>query len=839
MNASQPNKPRAPVPIAIVGMGCRLPGGANDPEGLWKLVSEGRSAWSKVPADRWNEHSFYHPGTSVHEAINHRGGHFLQRDLGLWDANFFGVASAEAKTLDPQGRILLETAYEALENAGMPLETVRGSKAAVYVALFSQDWETMLLKDTHELAKHHLLGTTKSLIANRVSYFLDLKGPSLTVDTACSGGLVALHLACQTLRTGESNLALACGTNLILTPDIMFGETFLNMLNDDGKSYSFDERGDGYGRGEGVATLVLKRLDDAIADGDPIRAIIRNSGVNHDGKTNGISYPSPEAQQELAELVYAEAGLDPRETDYVEAHGTGTQAGDKVEMTAIRNVFCQNRDSELLLGSVKASVGHTESTSGIAAVIKTVLMLEKGFIPSLPSLVEVKSSIRHLVKHPVRIPKGLEPWEPRLRKGGSLLRRASVQNFGFGGTNGHVILESASGATLLNWQGVNGHQVNGHQANGHDLNGTQSNSIQTNGTPQDKPAKSTSPQLFVFTAKAKSSLSAGVKELQQWIADCKENIDLQALAWTLGCRRSLMAWRSTCVASRTEDLLASMTNLGSVRASLSRPQPIVFLFTGQGAQWYAMGRELLQTNSAFRDSIVRSDQILQSLGMTWSLVEELLKDKSTSKMDQSEVAQPASTAVQVALVDLLRRLRIVPQAVLGHSSGEIAAAYAAGAITHEDVMQITLRRSQISQWVKDSVPSPGAMMAVGLGEPEVLPYLERANQELRDVALASIACVNSPLSTTLTGDRNAVEHVQKLLEKDGVFNRLLRVDTAYHSHHMSVIAPRYEEELGNSNPRQFPLCGWRPLLLLCNDPRKVFWLRLQLLGREPGITSAL
>ncbi|KFH44962.1 Nonribosomal peptide synthetase-like protein [Hapsidospora chrysogenum ATCC 11550] len=571
------------------------------------------------------------------------------------------------------------------------------------------------------------------------------------------------------------------------------------MLNDDGKSYSFDERGDGYGRGEGIATLVLKRLDDAIADGDPIRAIIRNSGINHDGKTNGISYPSPEAQQELAELVYAEAGLDPRETEYVEAHGTGTQAGDKVEMTAIRKVFCENRDSEVLLGSVKANVGHTESTSGIAAVIKTVLMLEKGFIPTLPSLVEVKSSIKKLMEYPVRIPKSPEPWEPTLRKDGSL-------NFGFGGTNGHVILESASGARFLNGQrlndhGANGHGANGHQSNGHpvdhrDLNGSSLNGTQTNGASQGEEAQSVSPQLFVFSAKAKSSLSAGVRELQKWITDEKD-VDLQSLAYTLGCRRSLMAWRSTCVASTTEDLLTSMTKAPPVRVSLSKPQPIVFLFTGQGAQWYAMGRELLETDSAFRDSIVRSDQILQSLGMTWSLVEELLKDKSSSRMDQSEVAQPASTAVQVALVDMLRKLRIVPQAVLGHSSGEIAAAYAAGALTQAEVMRISLRRSQISQWVRDSVPSPGGMMAVGLGEPEVLPYLERTNGELRDVALASIACVNSPQSTTLTGDRQAVEHVQKLLEKDSVFNRLLRVDTAYHSHHMSIVAPRYEKELGN------------------------------------------
>lgn len=349
-----------------------------------------------------------------------------------------------------------------------------------------------------------------------------------------------------------------------------------------------------------------------------------------------------------------------------------------------------------------------------------------------------------------QIPKSLEPWELTLRKNGSLVRRASVQNFGFGGTNGHVILESASGAHFLNGQrmnghganghGANGHQSNGHQVDHHDLDGSSVNDIQTNGASQGEEAQSVLPQLFLFSAKAKSSLSAGVRELQQWITDEKD-VDLQSLAYTLGCRRSLMAWRSTCVASRTEDLLTSMTNAPSVRASLSKPQPIVFLFTGQGAQWHAMGRELLETDSAFRDSIVRSDEILQSLGMTWSLIEELLKDKSSSKMDQSEVAQPASAAVQVALVDMLRKLGIMPQAVLGHSSGEIASAYAAGAITQADVMQICLRRSQISQWTRDSVPSPGAMMAVGLGEPEVLPYLERTNEELRDVRFGPYSIV--------------------------------------------------------------------------------------------------
>ncbi|SPO04420.1 related to lovastatin nonaketide synthase [Cephalotrichum gorgonifer] len=761
---------RPSVPIAVIGMGCRLPGGADSPNKLWRLLSEGRNAWTDVPSNRWNWDSFHHPDPNVNEAINHRGGHFLQSDPAAWDASFFGVAAGEARTLDPQQRILLETSYEALESAGVPAESVRGSKTSVYVATFSQDWETMLLKDTNDLIKYHVLGTHKAIVANRVSYFFDLKGPSVTVDTACSGGLVALHLACQSLKTGESNMAMVSGTNLILSPELMFGMTFLNMLNDDGKSYSFDERGAGYGRGEGVATLLLKRLDEAIADGDPIRAVIRNTGVNQDGKTNGISYPSQESQQELAESVYAEAGLDPRDTGYVEAHGTGTAAGDKIEMGAIRSVFCRDRDSELLVGTVKANLGHLESTSGLAAVIKAVLALERGVVPGVPGIVEMKASLRDIVKYPIKIPRIAEAWPLRACADGTLVRRVSVQNFGFGGTNAHVILESAS--TPASTNGING--VEHAEAQ-----------VQTK-----------DPRLFAFTAKSKDSLHAGIKETREWVDSHGDDVNLEDLAYTLGSRRSLMIWRSACVAHSAQDLHSSLEKLVGNRASVSRPPPVVFVFNGQGAQWFAMGRELLQIEGPFRASIHKSDEVLKSLGLAWSLLEELQKDKETSRIDESEVAQPASTAIQVALVDLLRAIQMVPQAVVGHSSGEIAAAYAAGGLTHEEVMAISLHRSQISRWCRESLPTSGAMMAVGLGESEVQPYLKRANRE-QERGLASVACVNSPNSTTITGDREAVEHLHELLDGVSVFNRLLKVDTAYHSHHMKEVAPRYEDALGN------------------------------------------
>lgn len=373
-----------PIPIAIIGIGCRLPGDVCDTEGLWDLLAEGRNTWSPVPPARFNGDAFYHPNPENNGTTNHRGGHFLSQgnDFAAFDAGFFGMSAAEVQATDPQQRLLLEVSYEAFENAGIPDEQIRGSDTAVYAAMFTRDYDRNIYKDPMEIPKYHTTGCGEAILSNRISYFFNLKGPSMTLDTGCSGSIVALHQACQSLRTGESNAALACGVSLILNPDHMIGMSNLYMLNDNGRSYPFDARGAGYGRGEGVTAVVLKRLDDALEAGDNIRAVIRNTSVNHDGKTNGITLPSCEAQEALQRKSYHQAGLDPCAVQYMEAHGTGTAAGDVAELQGIAQAFSKNRVSSnpIFVGSIKSNLGHLESSSGLAGLIKSVLMLERGYI---------------------------------------------------------------------------------------------------------------------------------------------------------------------------------------------------------------------------------------------------------------------------------------------------------------------------------------------------------------------------------------------------------------------------------------------------------------------------
>ena len=374
----------SPIPIAIVGIGCRLPGNICDTESLWSVLASAKNTWSSVPPERFNEAAFYHPNPANDGTTNHRGGHFLSQknDIAAFDAGFFGMSAAEAQATDPQQRLLLETTYEAFENAGIPMKQIRGSDTAVFTAMFTRDYDRIVYKDPSEIPKYQTTGCGEAILSNRISYFFHLHGPSVTLDTGCSGSLVALHQACQSLRTKESTTALACGVNLILSPDQMIGMSNLYMLNDNGRSYPFDARGSGYGRGEGVTVLVLKRLDDALSAGDNIRGIIRNTAVNHDGNTNGITFPSHKAQEALHRNAYSLAGLDPGTVQYIEAHGTGTVAGDLAELEGIFRVFGKDRTPQdpIYVGSLKSNIGHLESSSGLAGLIKSVLMLEKGYI---------------------------------------------------------------------------------------------------------------------------------------------------------------------------------------------------------------------------------------------------------------------------------------------------------------------------------------------------------------------------------------------------------------------------------------------------------------------------
>ncbi|KAF3395631.1 Compactin diketide synthase mokB [Talaromyces pinophilus] len=748
---------QTPVPLAIVGIGCQLPGDSTNPEKLWDLLSNGKSAWSKVPADRYNEEAFLHPdpddGNGTH---NHSGGHFLKRDMAEFDAGFFNLLPQEASAMDPQQRLLLETAYEALESAGIPQEKIRKTNTAVYMAMFTRDYDRNVYKDMMDIPKYHVTGTGEAILANRLSHLFDLNGPSMTIDTGCSGGMAAVSQACQSLRSGDCDLALAGGANLILSPDHMISMSNLHMLNADGRSYSFDERGAGYGRGEGIAVLAIKRLDDAIKSNDPIRAVILDAALNQDGHTTGITLPSGSAQMALESKVWARVGLNPKDVAYVEAHGTGTLAGDGAELEGISKVFCQDRDTPLYVGSIKSNIGHLECVSGLAALIKATLMLEHEAIPPNVNLNQERASLDISSKN-ITIPKALVPWKfdgvPRI----------SINSFGYGGTNAHVILERYMQSTK-------------------EPSGEKSPSGQI-------------PRLFLLSAASQTSLSKIISNTKEWLSQQQEGeLSLRSLSYTLCQRRSIMPWRFSCVATSKQELLDALDKGIKTTDSMKRIPTDVslsFVFTGQGAQWARMGKELL-SDTVFRDSMYRSRDILQDIGSSWDLIEELIRDDKSSRLKEAELAQPSTAAIQIALIDLLRSWGVIPSSVVGHSSGEIGAAYAAGYLSQYTALKAAYYRGFSAGISKSKGLGKGGMIAVGLGEEDVSKYISRLTK-----GVAVIACQNSPSSTTVSGDDTAIEEISQILTADGVFNRRLNVDAAYHSHHMQAAAEEYKNSLGN------------------------------------------
>ncbi|TEY79898.1 hypothetical protein BOTCAL_0040g00130 [Botryotinia calthae] len=760
-----------PVPIAIIGIACRLPGNVCNTDDLWELLSNKKNAWSAVPAERFNEDAFYHPSPDNPGTTNHRGGHFISQDVATFDASFFGISPVEASAMDPQQRILLEVTYEAFEDAGIPIENVRGSNTGVFSAVFTRDYDRNINRDPLDIPKYNTTGTGEAIIANRVSYTFDLKGPSMTLDTGCSGSMVALHQACLSLQLGESTMALASGVNLILNPDHMVGMSNLHMLNDSGRSFPFDERGSGYGRGEGVVTVLLKRLDHAIRMGDNIRSVICSTAVNQDGKTNGITLPDSQAQESLIRLVYKNSNLDPCKIDYIEAHGTGTIAGDLAEIQTIKNVFCGDRRvSELYVGSIKSNIGHLESSSGLAGLIKAVLFLERGVILPNSDFIQEKKGLA-LDEWKIKI-----PTEPIVL--GSGIRRASVNIFGYGGTNAHAVLESFDHERLSRDRQV--------QKRGELTHLLPTKQIIT--VARVPP----SPQIFVLTGKSQNSVRSAVLNLSRK-SIFHENLD--DLAYTLSTRRSMMNWRFSSVAASGRELLASLKSVSESPNAVVRsssPHRLVFVFTGQGAQWFGMARELLRVNSLFAQSMAESSMVLRALGASWNLVDELLAEKVDSRINESEIAQPASTALQIALIDLLSSFNVTPQVVLGHSSGEIAAAYSAGFISRREALKISYYRSFIGNRCKKLIRSKGAMLSVALGEEQVLPLISHTQK-----GVVSLACVNSPSSTTLSGDEEAIIEIQTMLNDLGVFSRKLMVDTAYHSHHMKKVSGEYLASLGS------------------------------------------
>ncbi|KAL8670019.1 MAG: hypothetical protein Q9168_005420 [Polycauliona sp. 1 TL-2023] len=700
------------------------------------MLANKHSGWSEVPADRFTQSSFRHPSSSVGGTFNSKGAHFLEEDVPLFDAPAFNISPLEAKAMDPQMRMLFEIAYEALENGGVTIDSVAGSNTGVYVGVFSDDYSNMALSDPESLPAHHVTGTGKAIFANRISYFFDIKGPSFALDTGCSASLVALHQACQSIRCGESQQAIVGGTNLILSPKTMMSLGGLGFLSEHGKCYSFDSRGSGYGRGEGAATILIKPLKDAIAHGDPIRAVIR---------------------------------LDPLDTHYVEAHGTGTKAGDPIEVEAIASALSRSRDPSkpLAIGSVKANVGHLESASGLAGLVKAVLCLEKGLIP--PSInFEAENVNLHLQEKCMRVARELEPWPS------DAVRRASLNSFGYGGTNAHVILDACetrtssldppSGACDMTTNGVN----------------------QTDHPIAGLPDHVSQKKILLISHRTRAGVLQVAKDLSEHAASSYGATDgfLDSLAYTLHNRRSLYTWRAAVSAWSCQEVV---TALGAPMLEPQRflsDQRLSFIFTGQGAQWFGMGRELITGYQVFRSILTKSDSHFQKLGSSWSLMDELTKPAETSLVNSAAIGQPICTAIQCAMVELLKSWNIKPTSVMGHSSGEIAAAYAADSLLLESALSISYHRGLLaSTKLEGNRKIRGAMLAASVSEADADIFIERIRPGR---GKAVVACINSPGNVTLAGDRTAIMSLQSMFEARQIFARRLRIGTAYHSHHMQL-----------------------------------------------------
>ncbi|KAJ4314705.1 hypothetical protein N0V94_006338 [Neodidymelliopsis sp. IMI 364377] len=742
------------VPIAIIGMSCRFAGGATDPEKLWQLCAEGRTGWSEVPEDRYNIDGHYHPRPDNLNTTNVKGACFLDEDVGNFDATFFNLPAETAACLDPQFRLMLEGTYEAFENAGLTMNDVVGSDTSVYAGSFFKDYHDAGLRDVTTLPRFFLVGVGSAMASNRLSHYFDLRGASMSIDTGCSTTLTALHQACNDLRNHESSMSVVSGANLMLNPDMFITMSSIALISKDGRSFAFDSRANGYGRGEGVATLVLKRLDDAIRDGDPIQCVIKETGLNQDGKTETITTPSQAAQIALMKRIYKKGGLDPKDTGYFEAHGTGTPTGDPLEVGAIAAVFRDSRgpDTPLPIGSIKPNVGHTECASGLASIVKVVKAIEKGLIPPLANLETINPKLK-LGEWNLKIPRVTEPWN-------ATCRRASVNNFGYGGANSHVILE---------------------------------NHTQTR--PTFNVNTSLPSRVYVLSAKDEHAAKAMVSNLRDHVLDISDTLSYQNdLAYTLGERRSAFPWVAATSASSLFELIR-LIDAGKMKPRRKDDPPrIGFVFTGQGAQWWAMGRELISAYPVFRETLCEAERYLREFGATYSLMEELHQSEKTTRVNEAALGQPVCVAVQIALVRLLESWGVKPTAVSSHSSGEIASAYAAGVLSLRSAMGVVYARGTLaSEVAKYSNLGPGGMMAVGLGVDDVQKYVTRVT-----AGRIVVACQNSPSSVTISGDLPGIEELETLLQADAVFARKLQVPAAYHSHHMEPLAEAYAKWLNEN-----------------------------------------
>lgn len=751
-------------PIAIIGMGCRFPGGADSPEAFWKLLRDGTDAITEVPIDRWNLRAFYDPKRKKPGKICTRYGGFIEK-IDEFDADFFGIPPLQAKRIDPQHRILLEIAYEALEDGGQVSERLAGTSTGVFIGICFNDYLQIQtsVSDRNLVNAYTQLGGMLCIAANRISYTFNFTGPSLSVDTACSSALYAVHLACQSIWNQESTMALAGGVNAMLKPESTIGFSKASMLSPDGRCKSFDAGANGYVRAEGAGIVVLKPLSRALADSDPIYAVIRGSAVNSDGRTKGITMPSEKGQEAVLREAYRQAGVLPEQVQYIEAHGTGTPVGDPIEANAIGNVVGKGRQqgSYCIIGSVKSNIGHLEPASGIAGLIKAALALKYGQIPPSLHFVTPNPQIPFQILH-LRVAQTLEPWPENDQNP----RIAGVNSFGFGGTNAHVVLSDVETKYVTSRQ-----------------------------SPSDVRAR-----LLTLSAKSPEALQAVAKVTHEFFsAPDNASVSLSDICYTASLRRSHHEERLGVVADSCDGMaenlrafLAGETRLGMSSGCLEQDlsPKLTFVFSGMGQQWWPMGRQLLECEPVFRESIKRCDELLREYA-DWSLWDELTASEENSRINATQIAQCCIFAVQVALSALWRSWGIIPSAIVGHSVGEVAAAHVAGVLSLEDAVRVIFHRSRLHA----TTAGRGKMLAIALKLKEAQRVLVGYEERV------SIAVINSPTSLTLSGDTQALAEIASSLEQKEIFCRFLQVEVPYHSVLMEPLKAELEQSLQGINPQ--------------------------------------
>ncbi|KAI0532874.1 polyketide synthase [Xylaria digitata] len=769
-------------PPVIVGMACHLPGDISSPSDLWQFPVDRKSALGPVPLARYNIDGFYHPqGENRSGSTNVPGGYFINRDIREFDNKFF----------DPQQRKLLEVSAECLQSSGTTMESVSGSTTGVFVANFTVDYQPGQTRDPDYLHRYTVTGSGATVMSNRISHVFNLNGPSFTVDTACSSFIFALHQALNAMKVGDCDSAIVASANLIMSPELHIGAAKSGVLSPTGTCHTFDVSADGYGRAEAVSALYVKRLSAALRDGNPVRAVIRGSAVNSSGRTPGISLPSGKMQEVVIHKAYRDAGLEFSGTDYVECHGTGTPVGDPIEVDAVGRCFARPKGfPPLLIGSVKTNVGHSEGASGLTSIIKVVKSFEAAKIAPVYGVKKLNPKLT-LEERNIKTATELEEW-PRA------LCRASVNSFGYGGANGHVILESTESylghgsARSIDAQ-LNGTHREGPCTAGAVTNATHINGTQTNGF---STISDNSRECLVLPVSAASagSLKTLIEQILQTVAKSGGDPGLvRNLAYTLTKGRDTLQHRSYLLATWDKDATRyTVSAEEAVMIGDAKQLPFAFVFTGQGSQYAQMAKELLLQSTSFRESIQNLDKVLQTLPAqyrpSWTLEETLLDKPQVSRINEATHSQPICTAVRVGLVDLLRSWNIQPRSVVGHSSGEIAAAYAAGLLDSTQAILVAYFRG----YAVSQSRSQGAMMASGLSS-------EEAKSLIQDRGLQGqvrVACVNAPTSVTLSGSTDAIEALQSHLQSQQKFARkLVTGGRAYHSHIMEEIGVLCEELL--------------------------------------------